>query len=208
MAKRDEAWRHPDRADRHFPLTGVVPINVTFVGRKRRVSISSFQLIEKLYAARGKPEIFSEFRKANAKKFRGFLAPEYNIRCIEAAVNMSFDEGMKRERQLFDEFRTGSQSAAQRHIFFAERQVNKIADIQPETGTLPVTRVGIIGAGTMGASRTGLQISTLFESPDMVGPCIVAGSCFGLSWKVWGKWRRNCANIKAYPATTSLLRLF
>ena len=41
----------------------------------------------KVEAARGKPEIFEAFRKANARKFRGFLAPEYNIRCIEAAVN-------------------------------------------------------------------------------------------------------------------------
>jgi len=43
-------------------------------------------LNDKMIAARGKPEIFAEFRKANARKFRGFLAPEYNIRCIEAAV--------------------------------------------------------------------------------------------------------------------------
>ena len=42
---------------------------------------------DKVEAARGKPEIFAEFRKANARKFRGFLAPEYNIRCVEAAVN-------------------------------------------------------------------------------------------------------------------------
>ena len=46
---------------------------------------------DKVEAARGKPEIFADFRKANARKFRGFLAPEYNIRCIEAAVNLPFD---------------------------------------------------------------------------------------------------------------------
>ena len=49
---------------------------------------------DKLLAARGKPEIFAEFRKANARKFRGFDAPEFNIRCIEAAVNLPFDEGL------------------------------------------------------------------------------------------------------------------
>ncbi len=48
---------------------------------------------EKVEAARGHPEIFANFRKANARKFRGFLAPEYNIRCIEAAVNEPFEDG-------------------------------------------------------------------------------------------------------------------
>mgnify|MGYP006138289603 CR=1 FL=1 len=43
---------------------------------------------EKVEAARGKPEIFAEFRKANARKFRGFKAPESNIQCIEAAANL------------------------------------------------------------------------------------------------------------------------
>ena len=57
----------------------------------------------KVEAARGKPEIFANFRKENARKFRGFLAPEYNIQCIEAAVNQPFDEGMKTERKLFGE---------------------------------------------------------------------------------------------------------
>jgi 3-hydroxyacyl-CoA dehydrogenase len=105
---------------------------------------------EKVMAARGKPAIFADFRKANARKFRGFLAPEYNIRCIEAAVNLPFDEGLKLEHQLFVELLNGTQSAAQRYIFFAERQVWKIPDVPDDTPTIPVKKVGIIGAGTMG----------------------------------------------------------
>jgi 3-hydroxyacyl-CoA dehydrogenase len=107
-------------------------------------------LNEKMEAARGKPEIFENFRKANARKFRGFLAPEYNIQCIEAAVNLPFDEGIKVEQKLFRELVTGTQSAAQRHVFFAERQVWKIPDVPADTPTIPVNKVGIIGAGTMG----------------------------------------------------------
>ncbi len=107
-------------------------------------------LDDKLAAARAQPEIFTNFRQANARKFRGFQAPEYNIRCIEAAVNMPFDEGMKFERRLFLELMAGAQSAAQRYAFFAERAVWKIPDVPPGTPTLPVTGVGIIGAGTMG----------------------------------------------------------
>ena len=77
---------------------------------------------EKLEAAKGKPEIFENFRKANARKFRGFLAPEYNIRCVEAAVNQPFEEGLATERKLFNELMSGSQSAAQRYAFFADRK--------------------------------------------------------------------------------------
>ncbi|MDE2014654.1 MAG: enoyl-CoA hydratase/isomerase family protein [Alphaproteobacteria bacterium] len=104
----------------------------------------------KVEAARGKPEIFAEFRKTNARRFRGFLAPEYNIRCIEAAVNLPFDDGLKAERKMFMELMTGPQSAAQRYVFFAERQVWKLPDIADDTPEIPVKKVGVIGAGTMG----------------------------------------------------------
>jgi len=105
---------------------------------------------DKVEAARGKPEIFSEFRKANARKFRGFLAPEYIIRSIEAAVNLPFDEGMQIERKLFQELMDGEQSAAQRYVFFAERQASKIPDLPDNLPALPIAKVGIVGAGTMG----------------------------------------------------------
>ncbi len=104
----------------------------------------------KMIEDRKHPEIFAEFRKANARKFRGFLAPEYNIQCVEAAVNLPFDEGIKVERKLFVELVTGTQSAAQRYVFFAERQVWKLPDVPEDTAILPVAKVGVIGAGTMG----------------------------------------------------------
>jgi 3-hydroxyacyl-CoA dehydrogenase len=122
-------------------------------------------LNEKMEAARGKPEIFEKIRKDNARKFRGFLAPEYNIQCIEAAVNLPFDEGIKVEQKLFRELITGTQSAAQRHVFFAERQVWKLPDVPADTPTIPVDKVGIIGAGTMGGGiamnflNTGLPVT-------------------------------------------------
>ncbi len=107
-------------------------------------------LNDKVEADRGHPEIFANFRKANARKFRGFLAPEYNIQCVEAAVNLPFDDGIKVEQKLFRELVTGTQSAAQRHVFFAERQVWKLPDVPADTATIPVAKVGVIGAGTMG----------------------------------------------------------
>jgi 3-hydroxyacyl-CoA dehydrogenase len=44
----------------------------------------------------------------------------------------------------------GVQSAAQRHIFFAERQAAKIDDVPADTQLRPINKVGVIGAGTMG----------------------------------------------------------
>lgn len=105
---------------------------------------------EKLLVARDNPELFSQFRKAIARKTRGFLAPEYNIRCIEAAVNQPFDEGMKTEAKLFMELMTGPQSAAQQYFFFAERQAGKIPDVPKDTAEIPIAKVGVIGSGTMG----------------------------------------------------------
>ena len=105
----------------------------------------------KLEAANGHPEIFADFRKANARRFRGFLAPEYNIRCVEAAVNApTFEEGLATERKLFAELISGPQSAAQRYYFFAERQAQKIPDVPDDTPTRPIKKVGVLGAGTMG----------------------------------------------------------
>ena len=96
------------------------------------------------------PQVFADFRKANARKFRGFKAPESNIQCIEAAVNLPFEEGLAVERKLFVELMTGPQSAAQRYVFFAERAANKIPDVGDDVELLPIKSVGVIGAGTMG----------------------------------------------------------
>jgi 3-hydroxyacyl-CoA dehydrogenase len=99
---------------------------------------------------KGDEEIFANFRKGIARKTRGFLAPEYNIRCIEAAANQPFEEGLKTEGKLFMELMTGPQSAAQRYYFFAERAANKIPDIAKDTPLIDVQTVGVLGAGTMG----------------------------------------------------------
>ena len=105
---------------------------------------------ENIKADKGNDALFTDFRKSIARRTRGFLAPEYNIQCIEAAVNKSFEEGLKVERDLFTKLVTGTQSAAQRYVFFSERQVNKIPDIPRETEVSEINSVGVIGAGTMG----------------------------------------------------------
>jgi 3-hydroxyacyl-CoA dehydrogenase len=127
---------------------------------------------EKVEAARGLPEIFDDFRYANARKFRGLLAPEYNIRCIEAAVNLPFDEGLALEQDLFMELVSGPQSAAQRYSFFAKRQCSKIPDIPKDVSLIEIAKVGIIGAGTMGGgiamnfANVGIPVVLVEQSQD------------------------------------------
>jgi 3-hydroxyacyl-CoA dehydrogenase len=105
---------------------------------------------EKLQSAIESPEIFAQVRKMIARKTRGFLAPEYNIRCVEAAVSQPFDEGIKTEGKLFMELMAGPQSRAQQYFFFAERQASKVVGIDKNTPDLPISRVGVIGGGLMG----------------------------------------------------------
>jgi 3-hydroxyacyl-CoA dehydrogenase len=105
---------------------------------------------DKLQEARDNPGLFDEFRKANAKKFRGFDAPEYNVRAIEAAVAKPYSEGVLTERQLFMELMSGTQARAQQYFFFAERKASKIEGLPEDTKPREIRRVGVIGAGTMG----------------------------------------------------------
>src|SRR5579864_4555111 len=107
-------------------------------------------LNDKLEEARQRPEIFHEFRAENARKFRGFHAPEANIKAIEAAVNLSFKEGLDEERRLFRTLLNGTQSKAQRYAFFAERKVATVPDIPVRTEKRKIEHVGVIGAKTMG----------------------------------------------------------
>ena len=107
-------------------------------------------LNEKIEAARGHPEIFEKVRRDYAKKFRGFEAWQSALRAVQVAVDLPFDEGMKLERQAFLDLIPTEQSRAQRYVFFAERKVWKIADVPEDTPVLPIRKVGVIGAGTMG----------------------------------------------------------
>ena len=75
------------------------------------------------------PAVFDDFRKANARKFRGFEAPENNIQAVEAAVAKPYAEGVIDERKLFMELMSGTQARAQQYFFFAERKAAKIEGI-------------------------------------------------------------------------------
>lgn len=127
---------------------------------------------EKVAPARGRPEIYGNYLRSHAKAFRGFQAPLNIVKSIEAAAELPFEQGMKRERELFEELVRGTQSAAQRYYFFAERQTSKIPDLPGDTPILPVTSVGVIGAGTMGGGiamnflNAGIPVTLVEASQD------------------------------------------
>jgi len=123
------------------------------------------------------PRVFADIRASIARKTRGFLAPEYNIRCVEAAATLPFDEGLAVEAELFRELMTGPQSAAQRYCFFAERSANKIPDIDHsvrsgDTPIIDVQKAGVLGAGTMGGgiamnfANVGIPVTIVEVSED------------------------------------------
>ncbi len=94
--------------------------------------------------------IFDAARGLAAKKARGQLAPQRIIDCVEMATKVPFPEGEAFEREQFLELMNGEQSAAMRHLFFAERQAAKIDDLPKDTPQREISTVAIIGSGTMG----------------------------------------------------------
>nr|WP_210313566.1 3-hydroxyacyl-CoA dehydrogenase NAD-binding domain-containing protein [Rhodopseudomonas rhenobacensis] len=104
----------------------------------------------KLQAAKADRSIFTQAVAAMTKKARGLEAPFAAADAVAAAIDLPFDEGMKKERDGFMKLVTGEQSKAQRYAFFAEREAAKVSGVPEGTKPRPVTRVAIIGAGTMG----------------------------------------------------------
>ena len=105
---------------------------------------------EKLAEAREDPGMFDSMRKKIARKARNQIAPYHCIRCVEAAIELPFDEGVKLERKLFQEIVNGDEAKALRFAFFSEREANKIPDIGRDTPTGNIASAAVIGAGTMG----------------------------------------------------------
>ena len=105
------------------------------------------------------------------KKTRGERAPQRILDCLLAAATQPFEAGLKREREEFMACLADPQSAALRHMFFAERAAGKIDSLPKDTKALDIASVGIIGAGTMGGgiamcfAQAGIKV-TLVDMTD------------------------------------------
>jgi 3-hydroxyacyl-CoA dehydrogenase len=105
---------------------------------------------EKLGTAEQNAPIFAAARDNARKRQRGLLAPLAAIEAIEAATKLPFAEGCQVEQDLFVRCLFSDQSKALIHVFFGEREVAKIPDIPKDTPLIPVDRIAVVGAGTMG----------------------------------------------------------
>ncbi len=104
----------------------------------------------KLAAAKADRSIFTNAVAAMTKRARGLEAPLVAADAVGYAIDLPFDEGLKKERESFLKLVASDQSKAQRYAFFAEREAAKVAGVPEGTKSRKVERVAIIGAGTMG----------------------------------------------------------
>src|SRR6202795_5077068 len=94
--------------------------------------------------------IIAAGREAARKKQRNLIAPLAAIDAVEAATKLPFDEGVKREAELFQQCLFSDQSKGLIHVFFGEREVAKIPGIPKDIAQIPVNKAAVVGAGTMG----------------------------------------------------------
>jgi len=113
------------------------------------------------------PEIFAA---AWSRDFRRLEAPAAAIRCVEAATRLSFADGLAFERETFETCKASPQSTALRHAFFAARRAAKIPDVPDDMPRLPISTVGIVGAGLMGGG-----IAMCFANADFPVILVEAG---------------------------------
>ena len=103
----------------------------------------------------GGPDVFFPIARAEvAKASRGFPAPLKCFECVEDAARIPYDQGYVNERTRFMELIVTTESKAQRHAFFSEREANKIPDVPDSTPLIPIKSAAVIGAGTMGGGIT------------------------------------------------------
>jgi 3-hydroxyacyl-CoA dehydrogenase len=143
------------------------------VARVRPIPRTS-QREDKIEEAKRQPGLFAELEKSISAKNKGFEAPLLCLQAVQAAVELPFDQGLAKGRAIFLSSIASQQSAALRHVFFAEREVSKVPDIPKEMPILPIQRVGIIGAGTMGIgiaqcfANSGFQVVLLEQSQTLL----------------------------------------
>jgi 3-hydroxyacyl-CoA dehydrogenase len=145
----------------------LVATAVAFAAEK--ANESSHPVIAQMQVEGASEEGFAQARTQASRRQRGFPAPLACIACVEAATRLPFDEGLAFERAEFTKLVEGPESKAQRYLFFAERQARKIPDIPADTKSRALDKIGIMGAGTMGAgiamsfASAGVPV-TIFEA--------------------------------------------
>jgi 3-hydroxyacyl-CoA dehydrogenase len=112
-------------------------------------------LVRNLKATHPNADGYFAFARNTVKAMaKNFPAPAKCVDCVEAAVKMKFDEGMRFERDTFLALMMTPESKALRHAFLGERAASKIPDVPEDTPQRKIEKVAVIGAGTMGGGIT------------------------------------------------------
>jgi 3-hydroxyacyl-CoA dehydrogenase len=93
---------------------------------------------------------FDAAAAALLKRARGQESPKGCVEAVRASFTMPFEEGLRKESDLFASLVAGEQSKALRHIFFGEREAQRVPGLPADTQVLPVGKLVVIGGGTMG----------------------------------------------------------
>src|SRR5207237_2551761 len=119
-------------------------------------------------------EGFADAAEMLTRRLRGREAPAACVEAVRNAIVLPFEEGLKREAELFRKLVAGDQSKAQRHIFFAEREAAKVPDMPEATKPRPIGRGGVIGAGQMGGgvamcfANAGIPVTIVETGRDLL----------------------------------------
>ena len=119
-------------------------------------------------------EGFADAAEELTRRLRGREAPAACVEAVRNAIVLPFEEGLKREGELFRKLVTGDQSKAQRHIFFAEREAAKVMDMPEATKPRAIARGAVIGAGTMGGgiamcfANAGIPVTIVETGRDLL----------------------------------------
>src|SRR3984893_9823164 len=119
-------------------------------------------------------EGFADAAETLTRRLRGRDAPASCVEAVRNAIILPFEQGLKREGELFRQLVTGDQSKAQRHIFFAEREAAKVPDMPEATKPRPITSGAVIGAGTMGGgiamcfANAGIPVTIIETGRDLL----------------------------------------
>ncbi|MBZ5607189.1 MAG: enoyl-CoA hydratase/isomerase family protein [Acidobacteriia bacterium] len=123
---------------------------IAFAREKNGATRRTRDLNDKLVDEKTNAPILAAARDTARKRQRNLIAPLAAIDAVEAATKLPFDQGLERERELFQQCLFSDQSKALIHVFFGEREVAKIPGIGKDVAQIPVNKVAVIGAGTMG----------------------------------------------------------
>jgi len=105
---------------------------------------------DKLPPREAVPAMVAAGKELARKTRRHMEAPLRVVDALEAAATLPFDQGCRREREIFFEIGTSEQAKALIHAFFVERGVSRVPGVGKDTPAATISSVGIVGAGTMG----------------------------------------------------------